>query len=35
MCFAAGSSLAVGSLVTYIVSYYRMILKYDINEDTF
>jgi len=35
MCFVAGSILAFGSLVPYIVSYYRMILKYDINEDTF
>ena len=35
MCFAAGSSLAIGNLITYIVSYHRIILKYNINEDTF
>ena len=35
MCFAAGSYLALGSLIVYIVSYYRIILKYDVDENTF
>jgi len=33
--FAGGASLAFGSLVVYIVSYYRIILKYNVDENTF
>jgi hypothetical protein len=33
--FATGASLAFGSLVVYIVSYYRIILEYNVDENTF
>ena len=35
LCFAACSSLALGTLIVYIVSYYRVILQYDVDENTF
>jgi MFS family permease len=33
--FATGASIAFGSLVVYIVSYYRIVLEYTVDEDTF
>ena len=30
-----GNVIALGAIIDYIVSYFRIVLKYDVNEDNF